>query len=359
MKNIFFSLTLILFSLKSFSMSPEKNYENSIQMYNNLNKGSDLVKVLFRVSKKTSAEDKKFIEDLKYSIANVDLPKAKLMGNFISLDRNKIKIEIVNAAKGLFSINGSFFELNPDKSLKQTFKEIEIALGAKYSKYELLLMNKANAVGPLIAVMGVYGVGFVVTGAGCAMTATNFFSWKKIDDTESKEKAVGQCTKISLKWPYYAWYLYDQIENGREIKDGSCEKGGPKNKFGDLVKLNLNNDILLPILLKADSKNKFIGIYGDTYDSKNQTYNQVFEENEFNISYYIGDDKKKAIEFIEKLQKACAVGGTEALNKLINSDKTIRNGLTTLVKESNKVKSSEVGSSGVQNKKAPKDLTGN
>lgn len=329
-KKISVVFLLALTSLSAFASGPDETYTASVSMFNRLKTGKDLLNFVFAFDKKTATEDKKYIENLMYSIGMEKPLTAKYSNNSFYLDGNKIKIDVLNSALGEYSVNGTLITLSPNRPLKLMFKQIEAAISPKYSKYEYFFMSRAEAAGPIaIAAASVYGLGAVVTGGGCAVLGVGFGGTSK----ETLTKIGTTCSKTALAWPYYAWKLYDATINGDDITEGVCEKSGPKNKFGDMVRLKLNNIMHAEILLKADAKSKTFGVYNDGYDPKNETYDQIHEADPKYNWLYIGDDKDKAIAFIDKLQQACTSGGTAALNKLIQSDKSIKKGLTELSKK--------------------------
>lgn len=337
-----------LFMASTCLGSTPSHFEAPIAMYNRINTGTELVNLIFSYNDKYTPDDKKFIAELKKDIEGEVLPKAKVTGKTIFLEKSNTKIEILSATSGEYMINGKTVKLSPSRPLRTTFKEIENALSTTQSKYEFFFVNRAEAAGPVaIAAAAVYGLGAIVTGGTCATLGLGFGGLKP----ENLAKVGRVCSEVAVAWPYAAWSFYDDIQNSHEVIEGSCEKNGPNNQFGNLVKLRTRDDLGKRYLskeekeleiykkeyyFKTDEKTGKVRVFLKGYDSKNNTYDQVHEPTAYeNMFLNINDQEGGRLaltSYIKNLEEVCAKGGTAALNKLIKSDSKVSNGLINIAK---------------------------
>ncbi len=338
-------LILLFIGQIGSSANLDLNYKKSVSIYNGLKTSDRLIDFVFASDKKTTTEDIKFLQQLRNSVGQSNIFQAKIIANAIFLDGNKIKIEIVNAPLGEYLINGNRITVSPDKPLKVTFKEIQNALNSKFSKFNLFI-NKAEALGLLLTVpLSIYGLGAIVTGGGCAFIKNKFGD----EDKKSFTAVAKSCSKTASAWLYQAWKFYDSLVNSQDILEGECVAGGPNNKFGNLVRLRLNDESSSgqagQLYFQANADKKQVRIFLDGFDPYNKTTGELHPlQPGFNFLYF-GDDETAASLFFNELQNKCATGGTTALSAFLKDPK-IKKGLTNLAKESNKKRSAE-------NKKSP------
>lgn len=339
-------LTSFILASTCFGSEVPTSYESSIALYNRMKNGQELFDRVFSNDKNKSAEDKKFIADLRNSLGNEVLPKAKINGNTIFL--GNMKISIISATSAEYLINGKTVKINPSKPLKATFKDIENALRVEYSKLEFLFLNRAEAANPvLIGTAAVYGVGAFIAGGGCAALGVGFGGAY----LENLKKTARMCSEIAVTWPYALWTFIDDMKNGNEIIEGSCEKSGPQNQHGNLVKLRTRDDIGKRYMdkrsqelghykkeyyFKTDEKSGKARIFIKGHNPKTQLYDQVYEPEAFETLFYNINNQKGGAQalsnYVKNLENVCAKGGSEALNKLIQTDSSVSQGLIKIGK---------------------------
>ncbi len=338
-----------LFSYSQAYSSSFSSLNESISVYNQLETASDLVRILSE--SKHSEADTKFIKKIEIAIASDKSLKAKVSGKKIFLE-NKIAIEVLNPYAGLFLVNSKEVLISPDRSIQTVLAEIQSALDAKYGFLDTLLIPKANAVGPVgLAALSVYGVGAVVTGAGCATLGYGFGGFNSI----TTEAVLNKCTKVAAAWPYYAWKFYAALKYSHEIKSGECVT--PANgKYGSLLKINFHDGVdgkPVEIYFKADVKSSSVSVFENSYNPKTHEFDQILEREPRYNQFYIGNDITAAAKLIETMQQACRSGGTPELNKLIKKDSAIRNGFSKLSEnsrdtEKNNIEKANLNSTGAR-----------
>lgn len=325
---------------------------HAIAAYNNLRSEIELAHLIFLQHPKLTDDDLLFIKNLKQDLKLSSDPqsplKAKLVGSTLFLGNQRIKIEIISATQGIFNINGREIRISPERSVKSTFKEIDLALQSQFSKFNYLFMPQAHALGFVgTAALSVYGVGALISAYGCAA----FNGVKNKKNLAEIKKIALSCGALAATWPYRGWKFYDGITKGVQIQSGECLPPSEKNPFGNLVHLKLSDDILsgksVEIYLKPESKTTTVTIFQKplniTNNANTTNMSKTAKNNEKKSSdiieplkpwenyLFVGDDQNKAYTFAEQLEKVCAAGGTPALNALIKKDSAIQNKLTELV----------------------------
>lgn len=328
MTKFFFIFLLFSFSIGNASIQLFNPVE-VVNRYNQFKNTSELAKFIFAFDKRSTSEDRKTIAQYLNSSDLTSLSKASINGSTIILDsKPAVQLQIDQTSPGSFILNGKKIKIHPGRPFKLTFKEIENAIFSTQSKYEFLFGRPAVAGAPAI-ILGIYGLGALVTGGICSVFGSGFGGTAK--------EILKVCGDAALKWPKTLWDFIDGIRNGKDIEGGSCVGPSPQNKFGNLVQLKLKdqNTSDIGVYFKTDPKTNLVKLYFLAYDPKAGTYDQIHEKDETTLQYFVGGNTSAAKEFVSKLESTCKTGGTTALNKLITDKPEIKKGLSKLVQDWN------------------------